>query len=91
MNTKTNITFCQSCGMPMTDPEAWGTEADGGKSADYCSYCYGEGAFLGDMNLDEMIDICAGPMAEHNPGMTLEEAKTAMRGFLPTLKRWKNT
>ena len=38
--------FCQSCGMPMKkDPEGGGTNADGDKSQDYCSYCFVNGAF----------------------------------------------
>lgn len=37
---------CQSCGMPLSkDPQGWWTEADGGKSALYCSRCYGHGEF----------------------------------------------
>ncbi|MGB0927510.1 MAG: zinc ribbon domain-containing protein [Pikeienuella sp.] len=37
---------CQSCDMPLTkDPEGGGTDADGGRSAEYCSYCYAGGAF----------------------------------------------
>ena len=36
--------FCQSCGMPMKkDPEGGGTNADGSKSPDYCSYCFRNG------------------------------------------------
>ena len=42
--------FCQSCGMPLDqDPKGGGTEADGSKSTKYCSYCYQEGRFLGDI------------------------------------------
>lgn len=89
MNTQNDMIFCQSCGMPMTDPEAYGTEKDGSKSADYCSYCYGNGAFLGDMTLAAMIEACVAPMVEHNPGMTEEAAREGMKQFLPTLKRWK--
>ena len=37
---------CQSCGMPLSkDSEGGGTEADGSKSAMYCSHCYRSGAF----------------------------------------------
>lgn len=40
---------CQSCGMPMNkDPEGGGTEADGSRSALYCSMCYDKGAFIWD-------------------------------------------
>ncbi len=38
--------FCQSCGMPMKkDPEGGGTNGDGSRSPDYCSFCFGNGAF----------------------------------------------
>jgi hypothetical protein len=37
---------CQSCDLPQSkDPGDGGTEADGTKSATYCSYCYQDGAF----------------------------------------------
>ncbi len=84
-----NMKFCQSCGMPMLPGIAYGTEADGSLSGDYCSYCYGNGAFLGEMSMEEMIDFCAKPMAEHTPGLTVEEAKARMRQYFPELKRWK--
>ena len=80
--------FCQSCAMPMEN-EQYGTEADGSLSADYCSYCYADGKFQGDMTMEEMVGFCAKPMAEHNPGMTEEAAREAMMKFFPTLKRWK--
>ena len=60
--------YCQSCGMPMgSTDELYGTETDGSKSVDYCKYCYGGGAFLFQCSMDEMIDFCVKPMAEHNP------------------------
>ena len=37
---------CQSCGMPMRrDEKGGGTNADGTKSAMYCSHCYAFGKF----------------------------------------------
>ncbi|MBR6920026.1 MAG: zinc ribbon domain-containing protein, partial [Bacteroidales bacterium] len=47
--------FCQSCGMPLTE-EMLGTNADGSKNGDYCSYCYKDGAFTNDCTMDEMIE-----------------------------------
>lgn len=48
--------FCQSCYMPLNkDPKGGGTEAGGGKSEKYCSYCYEEGKFLWpDATVEEM-------------------------------------
>ena len=51
-----------------------GTEADGGLSPDYCSYCYENGKFTADVTMDQMIDFCAKPMADAT-GMTADEAK----------------
>ncbi|MDL2273842.1 zinc ribbon domain-containing protein [Oscillospiraceae bacterium OttesenSCG-928-G22] len=82
-----NTTFCQSCAMPMTD-EIQGTNKDGSKNSDYCSYCYKEGTFTADCTMEEMIEFCAKPMAENVPGMTEEKAKEQMRQFFPKLKRW---
>lgn len=82
-------TFCQSCGMPLCDPSVIGTEQDGSPSEHYCKYCYENGAFTGDMTMEEMIDFCVGPMVESTPGMTAEQAKDRMAAFFPTLLRWK--
>ncbi len=80
--------FCQSCGMPLTDQNC-GTEADGSPSPHYCKYCYQDGAFTGEMTMEEMIDFCAPMMAQANPGMTEEQAKAQMYKFFPLLLRWK--
>lgn len=82
------MNFCQSCAMPLSD-DVLGTEKDGGKSRDYCSYCYKDGAFTAECTMEEMIGVCAPMMAEHNPDMTEEGVKEQMRQFFPTLKRWK--
>ena len=84
-----NMQFCQSCGMPLGPDTARGTEADGSANADYCSYCYKDGKFAGEMTMEEMIDFCAPMMAQHNPGMSEDQAKVQMRQFFPMLKRWK--
>ena len=39
------IMYCQSCHMPMTKPEEFGTETGGNPSRDYCSNCYSDGTF----------------------------------------------
>ncbi len=83
--------YCQSCGMPMgpTD-QLYGTEESGGKSADYCKYCYEEGKFTFHGGMEEMIEFCVKPMAENNPGMTEAEARGMMKKFFPMLKRWRD-
>lgn len=62
---------------------------DGGKSADYCKYCYDKGAFTFHGTMEEMIEICVPPMVQSNQGMTPEQAREMMRQFFPHLKRWK--
>ncbi len=83
-------TYCQCCGMPMgaTD-ELYGTEKGGGKSADYCKYCYEDGIFLFNGSMEEMIEICIPPMVEANPSMAQDDARKMMLAFLPMLKRWR--
>lgn len=86
-----NQIFCQSCGMPLDPaaPELFGTEADRTPSAEYCKYCYAEGKFAADCTMEEMIEFCVPPMVQHNPAMTADAARDAMRKWFPTLKRWK--
>jgi len=79
--------FCQSCSMPLTEPDSFGTEANGSQSEDYCSYCYADGAFIGDISMDEMVDISAKGMSEAT-GTPVAEAQTMLRQILPSLKRW---
>lgn len=82
--------FCQSCGMPMGDTdEMYGTEKDGSKSDDYCTYCYQNGAFTFDGSMEQMIEFCVKPMMDSDPTMTEAQARGMMIGFLPALKRWK--
>ena len=84
-----DMQFCQSCGMPLGPGTSRGTEADGSANPDYCSYCYKDGKFTGEMTMEEMIDFCAPMMAQHNPGMSEDQAKVQMRQFFPMLKRWR--
>jgi len=51
--------ICQSCGMPLTqDSQGGGSNANGSKSTEYCSLCYGDGAFISpDMTAAEMQQI----------------------------------
>lgn len=82
--------FCGSCGMPLGGDESLlGTNTDGSKNQDYCTYCYQNGAFTGEMTMEEMIDFCVPHMVEGNAGMTAEEARKQMQAFFPQLKRWK--
>ncbi len=81
--------FCQSCGLPMNkDPENGGANADGSINAEYCSYCYKDGEFVGDFKTaKEMQDFCIKKMNED--GMPKFVAWIFTRG-IPRLNRWKN-
>lgn len=78
--------FCQSCAMPMEGEAVHGTNADGTKNEDYCTYCYQGGAFTGEMTMQEMIDFCVPHMVEG--GHTENEARAMMDQVFPQLKRW---
>jgi len=81
--------ICQSCCMPLNQPELCGTEADGKKSQDYCIYCYKDGAFCQpDATLETMLDISAKVWAEKDPTITVEQAKAQLKRKFPHLKRW---
>ncbi len=61
---KTNK-MCQSCGMPMNkDPQNGGTNVDGSKNLEYCSYCYQDGAFLFEGTVKEFQEFCKQKMIE---------------------------
>ncbi|WP_150271951.1 zinc ribbon domain-containing protein [Paenibacillus tepidiphilus] len=79
--------FCQSCGMPMTGSELLGSEQDGTKNADYCLYCYENGAFKQPgITLEEMTEDCTRIMVHE--GMEEAAARRILADSLPHLKRW---
>ncbi|MFE3574047.1 effector binding domain-containing protein [Lysinibacillus sp. NPDC059133] len=80
--------YCQSCGMPLVDEALLGTEKEGRKSEDYCTYCYEVGEFKQpNLTVEEMIEICVPQLKED--GMAEEEARQMLTSFLPSLKRWR--
>lgn len=80
--------FCQSCSMPLDKPEMMGTEKDGSKSREYCSYCYQNGAFVSpNMKLDEMKSLVKEQMEKRKiDSKTIDMAISS----LPHLKRWRS-
>ena len=80
-------TYCQSCGMPLDNPDLQGTEKDGSKSDEYCKYCYCNGAFINpNMTLKEMTSLVITQMEKMNiDSKIIDKALSA----LPNLKRWK--
>lgn len=82
--------FCQSCGMPMGETdEMYGTAAKGGKSEDYCKYCFENGKFTYDGPMEGLIEICVPHWMSAESGLCEQEARRRMKQYFPTLKRWK--
>lgn len=81
--------FCQSCGMPLTKPEDYGTNKDNSRNREYCCHCYGNGAFFKEETMEEMIESCIPFVLNGQPYHSAEQARTAMQALFPTLKRWK--
>jgi hypothetical protein len=81
---------CQSCGMPLSrDPQGGGTNADGGRSTEYCSHCFEKGRFT-EPNLTavEMTAKVEGKLREmHFPGFL---ARRFARDT-PNLRRWQGS
>lgn len=78
--------------MPLTDA-CKGTNADGSRNDDYCSYCYAQGKFTQDLTMSQMIEFCARFTdqinAESGWNLTPAQMKSRMRSFFPRLKRWQ--
>ena len=82
--------ICQSCGMPLKkDPEAGGTNADGSKSARFCSLCYQRGKFRHpDFSVTQMQEHCVEALRQKRMPRVLAWLFT--RG-LPRLERSRTT
>ncbi len=74
--------------MPLSqDPKGGGTEADGSRSTEFCSYCYQNGAFFEpNMTLEQMIAKLE-PIMSGMHMLPLVVEKTM--ATLPQLKRWR--
>ena len=88
MKTIKTSKFCQSCGMPIKkDPQRGGTNPDGTKSADYCSYCYVDGKFIFNGSVKEMQAFCKEKMIEQGSSKFMAWLFTRN---IPRLTRWRN-
>lgn len=85
--THNKVPFCQSCSMPMTKSEDFGSDADGSPNEEYCHFCFNNGAFTEPgITLHEMIEKCALILQEMNvPHEQIEQTKA----FIPMLRRWR--
>lgn len=79
---------CQSCGMPMSAEEHFGTEADGTLSKDYCANCYHSGAFTEPgITIDEMAEKCSAILSQLFC-IPAANAERFAREQISCLKRW---
>jgi hypothetical protein len=79
---------CQSCGMPLNkDEKSGGTNADGTRSAEYCSHCFQKGKFTEpQITVTEMVAKVRTKLSSMNlPPPVVEK----LAGGIPSLKRWK--
>ena len=81
--------ICQSCSMPLTKNEEFGTNKGGGKNEDYCIYCYKDGEFIDNVSMEEYIEMNV-PFAEQ-ANMTQEQMREHCEKVFPTLMRWRDT
>lgn len=82
-------TVCQSCAMPLSVLDDFGTDANGGRMDDYCVHCMRNGAFTDpDLTQQGMIDRCGTLMARKGI-MPEAQARTVMAAVIPQLKRWR--
>lgn len=83
-----NVTFCQSCGMPLDKESQKGNDKNGLKTDEYCKYCYEYGAFKNPkMNLEDMKNTVETQMKKLNiPHNVIKKAVN----ILPALGRWRN-
>lgn len=82
--------FCQSCGMYLSNNEDRAIEPDGTPSADWCKWCGIEGSENPDETLEELIERCAPYMVESGSFRTIDEAVSLLGAVLPQLKRWRS-
>ena len=83
-----DINICQSCGMPLSVSEDYGSELDGSLNSEYCKFCYQDGKFTDEgISLEEKIEKNA-EIASTIMGIPKDEAIQIAKDTIPTLKRW---
>lgn len=80
--------FCQSCGMYLSDDGDRAIEPGGALSSDWCKWCGIEGSENPEETLEELIERCAPYMVESGSFKTVDEAVSLLGTVLPQLKRW---
>jgi hypothetical protein len=75
--------------MPLSkDPLGGGTNANGSRSGEYCSHCFGQGVFTQpNITAEEMKVLVEGKLRSmHFPGFLARRFAKEV----PTLRRWRN-
>lgn len=90
MEMPNNTIFCQSCAMPLNNPEDFGKEKDGTKCSEYCHYCYENGTFTSEQTMEQAIESCIPFEIEAGNYQNAEDARKGMMEYYPKLKRWAN-
>ena len=73
----------------MNSPEMFGTNSDGSKTEEFCTYCFQNGKFTApDITVQEMIDKCVSIMNQQKI-MPEEQARDLMTKTIPYLNRWR--
>ena len=88
---ETAVKICQSCSMPMTVTEHFGTNGNGSPNTDYCCFCFQNGNFTHNLNMQETIANSVsfyGSAKIDGRTLTKDELALKMHTLLPTLKRW---
>ena len=84
---------CQSCGMPMTATEHFGTNKDLSANREYCCYCFDDGQFTEELTMEEMMERYTELVEEYHhqteKEFNREETMTRMQQYFPLLKRWR--
>lgn len=83
------IPYCQSCAMPLLNPEDFGTEKDGTENKEYCRFCYQNGSFTSEETMEQMIETCIPFALKSNVYPDAETARAKMMEYFPQLGRWK--
>lgn len=80
---------CQSCGMPMENPEDFGTNKDKSSNSDYCHFCFQNGKFTEpDITKEQMISRVAGFMAQLQD-VERSHARKVAEYVIAKLERWQ--
>jgi len=82
--------FCQSCCMPMSKNEEFGTNTDGTINSEYCAYCFKDGKYVDpDITMEEMLQLGLKGIEESDMNRFMKILiKKSYPSQIKKLKRW---